>query len=390
MTDIRVDKILVGSPSYKVLVGETTKVEKIVVGVPLSTITIGPYVDIDNIVGLDTSGATDGGVITYDSDAGGYIVTDSPVLEVDGKTYPSDSDHTNILIRRSGTQGEPVILQQGEIAYSYLVDNATDGFGNGGDRLYIATGANNDSGYSTNIETIGGKYFTDLLNHQQGTLTANSALITDANKTLDQILADSATFVNMRASGAVYTPEIILTQSFITSDSAMLRDGTGAPYLTWSDGLSGQLAKGLAGYYDGKQAFYSDSANNPITDSDHIGITAPNFVKTLGWLEGKSLYINENAIITGNLTVNGDQTNLNTGKVLITDKRIILANNIPTARDADQSGIALGDSNTPIATITYVNNGIDSASWTFDPGIIAPFIKVENLEFAVIDCGKYA
>lgn len=386
-----IDKILIGSPTYKQLVGNVTRVHKVVVGIPLSTITIGPYVDINNIVGLNTSGATEGGVITYDSDAGGYIVTDSPVLEVDGKTYPSDSDHTNILIRRSGTQGEPVLLQQGEIAYSYLVDNGTDGFGNGGDRLYIATGANNESGYSTNIETIGGKYFTDLLNHQHGILTANSALIVDENKTLDQILADSATFGNVRisGSGAVYTPEVILTQSFITSDSAMLRDGGGTPYLSWSDGLSGQLAKGLAGYYDGKQAFYSDSANNPITDSDHVGITALNFVKSLGWLEGKSLYINENATIQGSLTVNGLQTNLNTGKVLITDKRIILANNIPTARDADQSGIALGDSNTPIASITYVNNGVDVPSWTFDPGINAPFITVEDLEFSVIDCGTY-
>jgi hypothetical protein len=388
MTDIRIDKILVGSPSYKVLVGESTKVEKIVVGIPLSTITIGPYVDIDNIVGLDTSGATDGGVITYDSDAGGYIVTDSPVLEVDGKTYPSDSAHTNILIRRSGTQGEPVILQQGELAYSYLTDPSTNGFGNGGDRLYIATGANNDSGYSTNIETIGGKYFTDLLNHQHGTLTANSALIVDASKTLDQILADSATFVNMRATGAVYTPEVILTQSFITSDSAMLRDGGGTPYLTWSDGLSGQLTKGLAGYYDGKRAFYTDSAL--ISGSNEVGLTSAGFIRSLGLIQSRNLLIDSDAVIKGNLTVEGTTTQLYTNELLIKDKRIIIAEGIPTARDADQSGIAVGDSNTPIATITYVNNGVDAPSWTFDPGINAPFINVEDLEFSVIDCGTYA
>ena len=388
MTDIRVDKILVGSPSYKVLVGEATKVEKIVVGVPLSTIVIGPYADIDNIVGLDTSGATDGGVITYDSDAGEFIVTDSPTLEVDGKTYPSDSDHTNILIRRSGTQGEPVILQQGELAYSFLTDNATDGFGNGGDRLYIATGANNDSGYSTNIETIGGKYFTDLLNHQHGTLTASSALITDENKTLDQILANSATFVNMQATGAVSTPEIILTQSFITSDSAALRDTTGQKYLTWSDGSSGQLAKGLAGYYDGKRAFYTDSAL--IGETNYVGLTSTGFLRSEGQVRGATLLVDSDATINGNLTVLGKTTQVFTNELLIKDKRIIIAEGIPTARDADQSGIAVGDSNTPIATITYVNNGIDSESWTFDPGIRAPFIRVENLEFAVIDCGKYA
>ena len=90
------------------------------------------------------------------------------------------------------------------------------------------------------------------------------------------------------------------------------------------------------------------------------------------------------------MRVNGVTTYLNTSELLVTDKRIVIAKNIPTARDADQSGIAVGDSNTPIATITYVNNGIDSASWTFDPGIIAPYIKVDELTFDVIDCGKYA
>ena len=137
-----VDKILIGSPTYKTVVGNVTRIHKVVVGTPLTTTVIGPYADIDNIVGLDTSGKTQGGTITYDSDTGTFVVGEDPIIEIDGKTYPSDSAHTNILIRRSGTQGEPVKLQQGELAYSFLSDPATDGFGNGGDRLYIAVGPN--------------------------------------------------------------------------------------------------------------------------------------------------------------------------------------------------------------------------------------------------------
>ncbi len=54
-------KILVGSPTYKTVVGNVTRIKKVVVGVPLSTVTIGPYADIDNIVGVDTTGKVDGG-----------------------------------------------------------------------------------------------------------------------------------------------------------------------------------------------------------------------------------------------------------------------------------------------------------------------------------------
>ena len=49
-----VDKILIGSPTYKTVVGNVTRIHKVVVGTPLSTVVIGPYADIDNIVGLDT------------------------------------------------------------------------------------------------------------------------------------------------------------------------------------------------------------------------------------------------------------------------------------------------------------------------------------------------
>jgi hypothetical protein len=94
-----------------------------------------------------------------------------------------------IRIKRSGVTGSPPSLAQGEVAYSYLAGEQN----NGGDRLYIGTGTEVTPGVATNIEVVGGKYFTSKLDHVPGTLTANSAIITDSNNKIDQIIIDNIT-----------------------------------------------------------------------------------------------------------------------------------------------------------------------------------------------------
>ena len=64
-----------------------------------------------------------------------------------------------IKIKRSGTSGAPSTLKLGEMAYSYLTYNGS----NGGDRLYIGAGGVDGSGNANDVIAIGGKYFTDLL-----------------------------------------------------------------------------------------------------------------------------------------------------------------------------------------------------------------------------------
>ena len=93
-----------------------------------------------------------------------------------------------IKIKRSGTSGSPSALGQGEVAYSYLAGSEI----NGGDRLYIGTGTETN-GEAANIEVIGGKYFTQKLDHTPGTLTANSALIVDAQSKIDVLNVDNIT-----------------------------------------------------------------------------------------------------------------------------------------------------------------------------------------------------
>lgn len=91
-----------------------------------------------------------------------------------------------IRIKRSSVSGNPATLAAGELAYSALTDNGS----NGGDRLYIGIGTET-SGNAANHFVIGGKYFTDKLDHNPGTLTASSALIVDADSKLDNLKVDN-------------------------------------------------------------------------------------------------------------------------------------------------------------------------------------------------------
>jgi hypothetical protein len=87
-----------------------------------------------------------------------------------------------IKIKRSGSTTVPAGgLGAGELAYSWAT---------GANKLYIGTGTET-SGIAANIDVIGGKYFTDMLDHTAGVLTANSALIVDVNKKLDELLVDN-------------------------------------------------------------------------------------------------------------------------------------------------------------------------------------------------------
>jgi hypothetical protein len=99
---------------------------------------------------------------------------------------------TIIKIKNSGVSGSPSALATGELAYSFLTGNLS----NGGDRLYIGTGTEDVTGEAANIEVIGGTYFTSKLDHTPGTLTASSALIVDANSKIDIFNVD-----NLRLDG---------------------------------------------------------------------------------------------------------------------------------------------------------------------------------------------
>lgn len=130
-----------------------------------------------------------------------------------------------IRIKRSNTSGNPSTLGAGELAYSALTDNGS----NGGDRLYIGFGTETD-GDAANHYVIGGKYFTDRLDHTAGTLTASSALVVDSNSKIDVLNVDNLTLdgntlsstdtngdINIQPDGTghtnLYTPYIYQTST---------------------------------------------------------------------------------------------------------------------------------------------------------------------------------
>ena len=81
-----------------------------------------------------------------------------------------------IRIKRSSVSGNPATLGAGELAYSNLTDNGS----NGGDRLYIGMGTETAGNAATHV-VIGGKYFTDLVSAATNANTASAIVKRDAS-----------------------------------------------------------------------------------------------------------------------------------------------------------------------------------------------------------------
>ena len=96
---------------------------------------------------------------------------------------------TIIQHKRTTTANLPSTLEQGELAYLYDTGSTdTDAGGNGG-RLYIGHPSTN----SNTPLKIGGAYYTGLMDHTHGTVTASTALLVDSNKKLNELLVDNIT-----------------------------------------------------------------------------------------------------------------------------------------------------------------------------------------------------
>lgn len=87
-----------------------------------------------------------------------------------------------IRIKRSSGILAPATLKTAELAYAY--GNGT--YQNQGDRLFVGKG-DDGTGQATQIVTIGGSYFTDMLDHNPGLLRTNSAIIVDSDKKIEEL-----------------------------------------------------------------------------------------------------------------------------------------------------------------------------------------------------------
>lgn len=94
---------------------------------------------------------------------------------------------TKIQIKRTNTGALPSSLSQGELVYVYDTSSVSVGAGNNGGRIFIG-----DPTSATNTPLkIGGEYYTNLMDHAPGTLTADAALLVDSNSKIDNLKVDN-------------------------------------------------------------------------------------------------------------------------------------------------------------------------------------------------------
>jgi hypothetical protein len=113
-----------------------------------------------------------------------------------------------IRIKRSTTAGDPSTLGAGELAYS----GANYGTVLGGGRLYVGIGVETGGDAASHV-VIGGQYFTDMMDHEKGTLTAGSAIITNEDNKINQLNIDNININGNTISALNTNGEIVLSPS---------------------------------------------------------------------------------------------------------------------------------------------------------------------------------
>ena len=173
---------------------------------------------------------------------------------------------TRIKILTTGsTTTAPSNIKTGELAYSYVTGTAS----NNGDRLYIGTGTES-GGVASSVDLIGGKYFTSLLDHAPGTATADSALLLDTNKHINELSTAALALESSGGSGQVVTA--ISTNTGLDGGSAS--DATLATQLAVKTYVDAQVtAQDLDFQADSGGALSIDLDSETLTISGDTGIT---------------------------------------------------------------------------------------------------------------------
>ena len=230
---------------------------------------------------------------------------------------------TIIQVKRTTTANLPSTLEQGELAYIYDTSATdTDAGGNGG-RLYIG-----DPTTNTNTPLkIGGKYYTDLMDHSPGTLTASAAAIVDANSKIGQWNVDNITLDGNAITSTNSNGNIEITPN---GSGAVVIDGLSHPT---SDGSAGQFLK-----TDGSGNLSFDSLSTSFTLAADSGSNDTfNTGGTLTFAGGTGI---DTTVSDDQISIAIDSTVATlTGTQTLTNKTINTANNTITIVEADISDL---------------------------------------------------
>ena len=243
---------------------------------------------------------------------------------------------TVIQIKRSSAATAPGTLKLGELAYTY----GTGTQANNGDRIFIGEGGVDGNGDANNVTTIGGQYFTDMLDHVAGTLTGSGAVLVDSNKAVDEfIIGNSASvggtikFNEGTGNGTAFIG-LKAPNSVTATTTFRLPDG---------DGTAGQFLK-----TDGSTNLDWSTVNQYIDLAGDTGTDTYNTAETLTFGGGTGMQavvtdnvvtINATALVNANLSGSAGIANAN------------LANPTTTI---GSSTLTLGAATTDIAGLTSI------------------------------------
>lgn len=252
---------------------------------------------------------------------------------------------TVIKLKYSNLTAQPAddLLQISEPAYSFT---------NGG-RLFL--GADNNGTIVPHV--IGGKYFTDKLDHTPGTLEANSAIIVDANSKIDVLNIDNITIDGNTISTTDNNGNLILdpngTGSIVLNGPVQIASGNN---FIVSDLTAGRVT--FAG------------SNSELTDDANFTFNTTGSILTVtGQLNVDNVRVDGNEIsatdTNGNVTITPNGTghvdiNTNQGVLLVargTD------GTRPTAAAAIDGGIRYNSTQNRF-------EGVVNGSWTGLGGVV--------------------
>ena len=323
-----------------------------------------------------------------------------------------------IRIKRSTTAGNPATLAAGELAYSGLGNNDS----NGGDRLYLGLGTETNGNAASHL-VIGGKYFTDLLDHTRGELTASSALIADANSKLNNLKVDNLdldgnTITSTDANGnIVLDPNGTGYVSIVGTNGVVIPVGTTAQRApsvqgairyntdtssfegytgsTWGslggvksvDGLTYITAESSPGASNDTLSFVTNGVEAMSLDTDSLDVASTILTTNINALTTSTstttgaLVVDGGVGIAENLNVGGviniDNLRLDTNTLSSTNSNgnIILAPNGTGDIQLDSDTVRIGDSN---ANATLTTNGTGDLILNTNSGTTTGSITIED------------
>lgn len=252
-----------------------------------------------------------------------------------------------LRIKRSELSGNPAVLGAGELAYSALANNGS----NGGDRLYIGTGTES-GGNAVNHVVIGGKYFTDTIDAATATNTAG-------------------TLVKRNGSGAAYLDIIGSVTGNITGD--ITGDVTGNLTGNVTGNLTGNVTGNITS--TGASSFTNATITGGAINGTAIGATTASTIRgttitaTTGFVGGLTGDVIGNVTgdvtgnVTGNLTGNAD-----------TATRLLNPRSLSLTGDATATLSNFDGSANISAAITLANSGVTAN--TYGSGTAIPVVTV--------------